>query len=104
MIYLFAKEKFRLAKGDAQRDVWRIDQERDNLHPAPFPLELPLRCIQATDAQVVLDPFMGSGTTAVAAEQLGRNWIGIELLKKFCDDANDRLGRKFNADGTPRAA
>jgi len=40
---------------------------------------------------VILDPFMGSGTTAVAAEQLGRNWIGIEVSKKYCDAANDRL-------------
>lgn len=46
-----------------------------------FPLELARRCIASTTAAVVLDPFMGSGTMAVAAEQYGREWIGQVLQK-----------------------
>jgi len=62
-----------------------------NGHPAPFPLALPARCIESTEAQLILDPFMGSGTTAVAAKQLGRNYVGIELSPEYCQLAEDRI-------------
>ena len=76
VIYLIAKPKFKLApKANAQGDVWRIPQETKNLHPAPFPLALAQKCIESTTAEVVLDPFLGSGTTAIAAEIAGRQWI-----------------------------
>ena len=94
VIYLICKPDFRLAEGaNALRDVWHIPQELGGSHPAPFPVELAHRCIQSTHAQVVLDPFMGSGTTALAAELLGRHWIGIEQSQRYCDDANERLAR-----------
>jgi site-specific DNA-methyltransferase (adenine-specific) len=94
VIYLICKPDFRLAEGaNALRDVWHIPQESGGSHPAPFPVELAHRCIQSTHAQVVLDPFMGSGTTALAAELLGRHWIGIEQSQRYCDDANERLAR-----------
>lgn len=98
VIYLICNKKFRLAKSkDPKRpkvaygDIWRMNHDRNNPHPAPFPVEFPKRCIECTDAKVVLDPFMGSGTTAVAAKMLGRNWIGIEREKEYCDQANGRL-------------
>jgi site-specific DNA-methyltransferase (adenine-specific) len=72
-------------------DVWQFNQQRENEHPAPFPVELAKRCIESTDAQIVLDPFLGSGTTAIAAEQLGRDWIGIEVSSQYCDQANQRI-------------
>ena len=43
---------------------------------------------------IILDPFLGSGTTAVAASQLKRNWIGIELSPKYCEIAKRRLEQK----------
>ena len=62
-------------------------------HPAPFPIELPLRLIKlytfADD--VVLDPFMGSGQTAMAAIKAGRNYEGYEIKKEYCDLANNRI-------------
>ena len=92
VIYLIAKPDFKLApKANAQGDIWEIPQARDNRHPAPFPVELAQRCIDATIDGVVLDPFMGSGTTAIAAEVLGREWIGIEISKKYCKMAEKRL-------------
>jgi len=92
VIYLIAKPDFKLApKANAQGDIWEIPQARDNRHPAPFPIELAQRCIDATIDGVVLDPFMGSGTTAIAAEVLGREWIGIEISKKYCKMAEKRL-------------
>jgi len=92
VIYLIAKKHFKLApKANAQGDVWEIPQTRDNPHPAPFPVELAEKCIASTHASVVLDPFMGSGTTAVAAQSLGRNWIGIDISEDYCRMANDRV-------------
>jgi modification methylase len=92
VIYLIAKPDFRLApKANAQGDVWEIPQARGDKHPAPFPVELAERCIASTIEGVILDPFMGSGTTAVAAEILGREWIGGELSREYCAMASKRL-------------
>ncbi|MXY81482.1 MAG: site-specific DNA-methyltransferase, partial [Gemmatimonadetes bacterium] len=62
-----------------------------NRHPAPFPLALIERIISSTIAKIVLDPFMGSGTTALAAKNLNRNFIGIDLAPEYCDMALQRL-------------
>ncbi len=92
VIYLIAKPDFKLApKANAQGDVWEIPQVRDNKHPAPFPVELAQRCISATTDGIVLDPFMGSGTTALAAAALGRQWIGVEISSDYCRMAENRL-------------
>ena len=92
VIYLLAKPDFRLAsKANVVGDVWRISQGRDNPHPAPFPVELARRCIESTTAEVVLDPFMGSGTTAIAAEALGRRWVGIEIALDYHYLARDLI-------------
>lgn len=93
VIYLIAKKDFRLvSKANAHGDVWEIPQERNNEHPAPFPIELVDRIISSTSAKVVLDPFMGSGTTAIAAKSLGREYIGIDISPTYCDYARARLG------------
>ena len=92
VIYLICKPKFKLVpKANVIGDVWKITQELNNPHPAPFPIELAQRCIQSTDADIILDPFMGSGSTAIAAEICGRNWIGFELSKDYCKLANERI-------------
>lgn len=92
VIYLIAKKGFKLAPhANAYGDVWEIMQEQRNDHPAPFPVELIYRIISSTNANVILDPFMGSGTTAVVASGLGRNFIGIEKSSKYCENAMRRL-------------
>ncbi len=92
VIYLICKPEFKLAKGaNSQTDVWRIPQELDNPHPAPFPVELAQRCIASTTAEIVLDPFMGSGSTAIAAEALDRKWVGIEISNDYCKLAKERI-------------
>ena len=92
VIYLIAKPGFRLApKANAHGDVWQIPQESNNPHPAPFPVELAQRCVNSTLGQVVLDPFMGSGTTAIAAEIDGRDWIGIDISQDYCKFARQRI-------------
>jgi len=93
VIYLMAKKGFKLApKANAYGDVWEFAQERNNPHPAPFSVKLIERCIGSTVAQTILDPFMGSGTTAVAAKKLGRTFIGIDISPEYCDMARQRLG------------
>lgn len=92
VIYMLAKPNFKLKKGaNKLTDIWSFPQERKNPHPAPYPIELPLNCISSTKEGVVLDPFMGSGTTALAAKQLGRKWIGIEKSAEYCQMANNRI-------------
>ena len=92
VIYLIAKQDFKLRKGaNKLGDIWHISQERDNVHPAPFPVELAARCISSTDAKVILDPFMGSGSTAIAAQQENRKWVGIDISKEYCKMAKLRI-------------
>lgn len=97
VIYLIAKPKFKLAKGaNSHGDVWEFSQEFKNPHPAPFPQDLINRIISSTDAETILDPFMGSGTTAISAKSLGRNFIGIEISEQYCELARKRLeGEEF---------
>lgn len=98
VIYLIAKPGFKLAsKANAHGDVWRFGQDLNNPHPAPFPLDLILQIISSTKANIVLDPFMGSGTTGLAAKMLGRNYIGIEISPEYCKLAEDRIAFKTEA-------
>jgi len=93
VIYLIAKKKFKLApKANAFGDVWDFTQEMNNPHPAAFPIDLIERIVGSTTADIILDPFMGSGTTAIAAKNLGRKYIGIDVSKEYCDMAEKRIG------------
>jgi len=92
VIYLIAKPKFKLlAKANGHGDVWEFTQEMNNEHPAAFPIDLINRIISATGAETILDPFMGSGTTAVSAINLRRNFIGIDLSPEYCEMAEKRI-------------
>jgi site-specific DNA-methyltransferase (adenine-specific) len=64
-----------------------------NTHPAPFPESLAYKLINALspDNGTVLDPFLGSGTTAVACKELKRNCIGIEIEPKYFEIAQRRI-------------
>jgi modification methylase len=108
VIYLICKPDFKLApNANVLGDVWNIPRETDiSTHPHPFPVELAQRCIQCTAADVVLDPFIGSGSTAVAAENLKRHWIGIDVSRKYCEMADRRIekSRMSNEGGKNRKA
>jgi len=62
-------------------------------HPAPFPDKIPTDFISCfcPEGGIVLDPFLGSGSTAVAAKRLGRNYIGFDVSREYCDIAEQRL-------------
>jgi site-specific DNA-methyltransferase (adenine-specific) len=92
VIYLIAKPKFRLApKANAYGDIWEFQQEMKNTHPAPFPVSLVERILVSTTAKVVFDPFMGSGTTAVAALKHNIEYIGVEISDQYCEMSSTRL-------------
>lgn len=91
-IMVLAKPAFRLRDKSASGlgDVWQMAPERND-HPAPFPVALPTRILQATTGHVVFDPFMGSGTTGVACAARGRRFIGVEIDRGHFDSACERI-------------
>jgi len=82
-------------KSAYMKDVVHILMERGRkaLHPHEKPLKAIEKLVKCAsrEGDIVLDPFLGSGTTAIACEKLGRRWIGIEIEKHFCELAIKRL-------------
>lgn len=92
VIYLIAKPKFTLTpKANAHGDVWEFTQEMKNEHPAAFPVKLIDRIVSVTKAKVVIDPFVGSGTTAISAINFKRDFIGIDISPDYCEMARKRI-------------
>ena len=79
------------------KSVWVIPTESAKKigHPAPFPIELPRKIIDlySFKDEVILDPFIGSGSTAIASIQSGRNFIGYEIDQKYVELANIRIAK-----------
>lgn len=77
----------------APREAILADDSKKKAHPCQMPIALAERAIlfSTNELGVVLDPFMGSGTTAIAAIRAGRHWIGIELEERFCEIARQRV-------------
>ncbi len=80
---------------EATTDLWELAPESATRvgHPAPFPVELPQRCIElyTYEGDLVLDPFMGSGSTAVAAVRTGRHFVGFDLDPEYVATAEARI-------------
>jgi DNA modification methylase len=75
-------------------NVWKISSENGRInHPAVFPLKLAEEHIRSWSnaGDLVFDPFLGSGTTTVAAKTLGRSWLGFDCCPEYCDLARERL-------------
>jgi modification methylase len=98
-IYWFCKNKPAIYKEQVDEsfrsDVWAISPEKQQGHPAPFPEQLVENCILLTTqpGDLVYDPFLGSGTTAVVSERLGRVWQGTEIDPVYIQLAEDRLNQ-----------
>lgn len=106
-ILVFSKGKFGRTKGDRKntitrdefleftKSVWNFGPEsaKKANHPAPFPVELPYRCIQMYSFKddIVLDPFCGSGTTAIASMISDRNYVMIDNNKEYVSNARNRI-------------
>jgi site-specific DNA-methyltransferase (adenine-specific) len=88
-----------------QNSIWDFQpaSAKQEKHPAPFPAELPRRCIRLYSfvGDTVLDPFVGSGTTMKVARELGRNSIGFEINPEFESLIREKLGAdEANTDDT----
>lgn len=83
------------SKDAKMTSIWRSVPENDNPHPAPFPLWLPARIILSLlpdrKNALVLDPYMGSGTSAVATKLLGFDYVGIDISHEYLQYAEQRL-------------
>ena len=106
-ILVFSKGKFKRQKNgristierddflELTKSVWQFPTEFASRigHPAPFPVELPRRLIElyTFEGDVVLDPFVGSGTTAIAALEASRHYVGYELDDKYVELAQKRI-------------
>jgi site-specific DNA-methyltransferase (adenine-specific) len=107
-VLVFSKGSFSRKKSEGKEDtitrdqfmewtksVWMVNPESANKvgHPAPFPVELPYRLIQlyTYKGDVVLDPFMGSGSTAIAALKSGRKYIGYDVDPDYVELAEERV-------------
>lgn len=78
-----------------RNNIWKLNsvKKNDTGHPAPYPVELVIDHILSwtNKGDIVLDPFMGSGTTAIACIQTHRQYIGFEISKEYVDMANKRI-------------
>lgn len=119
-ILVFSKGSFRRENAD-QRDntisrdefleltksVWTFPAEsaRKVGHPAPFPVELPNRLIQlyTFKDEIMIDPFMGSGQTALAALKSGRHYVGYEINPEYAELAETRIRKYTHEVGAPRS-
>lgn len=95
-IVVLAKPEFRITSLDVF-DLWQIPCEAGTEHPAPFPLKLARQAVATTTARLVVDPFMGSGTTLRAAKDCGRRAIGIEISERYCEIAAKRMAQEVLA-------
>jgi modification methylase len=97
LIFWMVKGKPQVFKSQCRHksDIWNILPCRDNPHPAPFPFELAENCISLAcergKQNLVVDPFAGSGTTAVAAKSCGFDFVGFEISPRYVQLANERV-------------
>ena len=88
-----SRVKFNRKKALFNKCIWDISPDVKNKFPAPFPIEIPLNCILSCTNKndIVYDPFIGSGTTALACVLKKRNYIGSEISKKYFEIVNQTL-------------
>ena len=88
------KKHFKINKEKVDDNVWKFAiAQNHSPNPAVYPLELPKRHILSwtNEGDIILDPFIGSGTTAFAAMELGRNFIGFEMNEEYFNWANEKI-------------
>jgi site-specific DNA-methyltransferase (adenine-specific) len=96
-IYWLTKGKPKVFKENIDKkfhsEVWTINPDRNTKHPAPFPQLLVENCVLLTTElnDLCLDPFLGSGTSAIVSKKHGRRFIGIEIDQKYVDETKSLL-------------
>ena len=101
-IYVLTKQKDTLFKRNKdveyKTDVWTINPDRHNDHPAPFPIDIPRNILSSLNEEkakdrviTVFDPFNGSGTTGVAAVEKGFNYIGFDIIDEYLQETERKI-------------
>lgn len=101
-IYVLSKQKdtiFKRNKDVAYKtDIWAINPDRTNKHPAPFPIDIPRNILSSLNEEkvkdrviTVFDPFNGSGTTGVAAVERGFNYIGFDIIDEYLQETERKI-------------
>ena len=101
-IYVLTKQKDTLFKRNKdieyKTDVWTINPDRNNNHPAPFPIDIPRNILSSLNEEkvkdrviTVFDPFNGSGTTGVAAVERGFNYIGFDIIDEYLQETERKI-------------
>lgn len=99
-IYWLTKSKPKVFKDNLDKEfhseVWKISPEKNTKHPAPFPQKLVENCIllSTIEGDLVFDPFLGSGTTAISSKKLKRDFIGVEIDETYFKLTQERLQGK----------
>jgi modification methylase len=99
-IYWLSKSKPKTYKENLPKEfhseVLSINPDKGNKHPAPFPERLAEACmlLGSIEGDIVLDPFLGSGTTGIVAKKLKRSFIGIELDEEYMNAAEERIKKQ----------
>jgi site-specific DNA-methyltransferase (adenine-specific) len=98
-VMVLARDLFRLKSKAVSGlgDVWRLNPDKND-HPAPFPVALPAKILEAIRARVVFDPFMGSGSTAIACIQAGCEFVGSEKDAAYFEMAVKRIDKALDDD------
>lgn len=96
LLYVLTKDrKFKLNNKECWTDIWEMKKvpRKVSGHPATFHIDLPLRCINALpfEGGIILDPFMGSGTTGEACVKTNRNFIGIDISEGYVKLAENKI-------------
>jgi len=104
-IFYGQKEKFKPLNFGSHKEIYNaifcpnisVFRKENTPHPTQKPLKVIKKLINVSSKEddLILDPFLGSGTTAVAAKHLKRNFIGIEIDEKYCEIARKRLGQEI---------
>ena len=101
-IYVLSKQKDTIFKRNKdveyKTDVWTINPDRTNKHPAPFPIDIPRNILSSLNEEkvkdrviTVFDPFNGSGTTGVAAVEKGFNYIGFDIIDEYLQETERKI-------------
>ena len=96
-IILYYGKDPKAGRGSGASSAWALNdsvsETKNKLHPCPKPLKFASWLVTkgSTDGDTILDPFLGSGTTAVAAKKLGRHFLGMEISKTYCEIARERI-------------
>lgn len=112
LIIIFYKEQWKKESGSKistiskdefvewTRGIWTFkgESKRKIGHPAPYPIELPYRCMKllSYENDIVLDPFMGSGSTLLAALRTKRRCVGVDIDANYCELAINRINAELN--------